>query len=913
MQQYLASNEISENNIKKIIMNNNDDLKLINGSATLPGVVWRYIQSCGFLQLRVRVVNGYNNYKNNRSFIPNSKRLIESNLIGGPTYLPILNDLAPPLIIHNIPYYYYVFGLRESEGHFLFENLQTWPGFLRLIQYLSLAQEKKERSINKNKGYLIEGHCSKIFIYITFIFNLLTSIVVIIALDFNLNNGGLSQWLLAGFISISIALMLSILVYRKIIGISNNIWKTLLNLLTLSKDNKYKLFRGFLVTIVTFFFIYLGYTYIILYIFQLEKVNYTLRLIIAFSLIVPIGCIFAIIKSRKVIISQGNKHTYYDLNTFSYHMLNSVSIFRIVSIITGIGISSYFDIPGKISGILERGEINIETKFIMNKNTIRPLQILSRILESILSIPRSIALNHTYVAKPNLIKATPWWLKDGAVGVKINWVEYNNSPLKGGLAKMNNLPELSDKKLAFVSWCLSNNIHPSNLRTTYKFWSLLHKYNINPQRYLRDWYGGYYPNNNPVFATNCNELSKSGGGWPNNLALTKLNSENINSPLASFEDTPKSGHNQDFNKWCKIYNISPTSKTGDNFLKWCFKYGINPSWILYPFHPEWKSPDYVILKFGTYYLGGTPILRGGSDNSISMGLDSGSSNQQGGSDNSVPSLNDLSNPEPLFIDILDREPLRAGGNNLSSNEELSKSGSDSISLLNNEINTLSDKLKKIDEGLLIFKLAKYNYNYYKNLLDGRDKLLADLHIQFQDYLNKGICTHNDINLALNSDTYKNIPKHNTFFTQGMDKVRKAIEESGSDGISLLVNEINTLCYNIDSIDKNLDISIITIDNYNSNLNLLKERGELVGDLYKQLQDYLNKGTYSAKEIDMALNSDTYKNIPKLNSNFTRRMDEGKKVLEQSGVHGVEPYIHKHIYDNIAKEKKRLKTALKNSL
>jgi len=30
MQQYLASNEISENNIKKIIMNNNDDLKLIN-------------------------------------------------------------------------------------------------------------------------------------------------------------------------------------------------------------------------------------------------------------------------------------------------------------------------------------------------------------------------------------------------------------------------------------------------------------------------------------------------------------------------------------------------------------------------------------------------------------------------------------------------------------------------------------------------------------------------------------------------------------------------------------------------------------------------------------------------------------------------------------------------------------------
>jgi len=73
-----------------------------------------------------------------------SKRLIESNLIGGPTSLPIPNDLAPPLKIHIIPYFYYGFGLRESEGQFLLENLLTLAGFLRLIQYLSLAQEKKK-------------------------------------------------------------------------------------------------------------------------------------------------------------------------------------------------------------------------------------------------------------------------------------------------------------------------------------------------------------------------------------------------------------------------------------------------------------------------------------------------------------------------------------------------------------------------------------------------------------------------------------------------------------------------------------------------------------------------------------------------------------------------------------------------
>jgi len=66
-----------------------------------------------------------------------SKRLIESNLIGGPTSLPILNDLAPPLKIQNVPCFYYGFGLRESEGDFLLDNILTWAGFLRLIQYVS--------------------------------------------------------------------------------------------------------------------------------------------------------------------------------------------------------------------------------------------------------------------------------------------------------------------------------------------------------------------------------------------------------------------------------------------------------------------------------------------------------------------------------------------------------------------------------------------------------------------------------------------------------------------------------------------------------------------------------------------------------------------------------------------------------
>jgi len=120
---------------------------------------WGIGKSCGFLQLRVRVVNGYNNYNNNnRSFIPNSpisrwhmfgpriypsvrvrhrtktgylgvyppifsclsyvilpcadyskQRLIESNLIGGPTSLPTLNRV----LIHFVPCFYYVFGLRE--------------------------------------------------------------------------------------------------------------------------------------------------------------------------------------------------------------------------------------------------------------------------------------------------------------------------------------------------------------------------------------------------------------------------------------------------------------------------------------------------------------------------------------------------------------------------------------------------------------------------------------------------------------------------------------------------------------------------------------------------------------------------------------------------------------------------------
>lgn len=449
----------------------------------------------------------------------------------------MLNDLAPPLKIHNIPYFYYGFDLRESEGHFLLANLLTWAGFLRLIQYLSLAQEKKV--INKNRLYLIKG--LYIFIYLTLIFIPFTSSVVILPLDFNLNNGGLWQWLFAGFISISIALMLSILVYKNLLGVSNNYWKTLYILL--QYQDKCKLFIGFLVTFVLILFLFLVYINIFIYIFHIEKVSYTHRLIIAFSLIVPLGCIFGILKSRKVIIIEGIKYTKYDFNSFRDYMLNSISMPKILLIFTGISFSSYFDIPAKLSGFLE-SEIYIETKFRFN-NTIRPIHILSSILESMLSRARSIPLYHIYIPKPSLIKATTGWVKDGpAGGVKLrsNWVEYNNSRLKGGLAK-----------------------------------------------------------------------------------------------VASFEDTSKSGHNQDFNRWCKTYNISITSETGDSFAKWCIKYGINPSWILYPFHPEWKSRDYLLSKLGAYYLGPTPRLRGGGDNNVG-------------------NFQNFSNPEPLFIDTPPRDP-----------------------------------------------------------------------------------------------------------------------------------------------------------------------------------------------------------------------------------------------------------------
>lgn len=171
--------------------------------------------------------------------------------------------------------------------------------------------------------------------------------MVVIVLDINSNNAGLLQWLSAGFISTSIGSITPFLAYKKVIGHTNNIWKTLSNLLLLYKYNKYKFFIGFLVIFITFFFIFWAYTNIILYIFEIE-VNYPVRLIIAFSLIVPIAFLFAIVDF--ILAWWKGKIFNYNLNVFFDRILSSISLFRILFIFTSLSFSSYLYLPGKIRG-----------------------------------------------------------------------------------------------------------------------------------------------------------------------------------------------------------------------------------------------------------------------------------------------------------------------------------------------------------------------------------------------------------------------------------------------------------------------------------------------------------------------------------------------------------------------------------
>ena len=62
----------------------------------------------------------------------------------------------------------------------------------------------------------------------------------------------------------------------------------------------YKLCLSYLVLLSIFFLVYLGYTETIMYVYDLEKNSYTLRLCIAFSLIMPIRAVMSLIKFSKV-------------------------------------------------------------------------------------------------------------------------------------------------------------------------------------------------------------------------------------------------------------------------------------------------------------------------------------------------------------------------------------------------------------------------------------------------------------------------------------------------------------------------------------------------------------------------------------------------------------------------------------
>ena len=138
--------------------------------------------------------------------------------------------------------------------------------------------------------------------------------------------------------------------------------------------------------------------------------------------------------------------------------------------------------------------INISFKCLLNKVPIGSLRRILKILEFNLSRDKSIGLK-TYcflnkLTKPMVTK-TIFEKRLGRASypvIKINWVEYSNYRLKNFGVVNSIKQELSDKALAFLIWCNKNHIYPIN-RTSYNFFLLLHKYDINVDTYLRSWYG----------------------------------------------------------------------------------------------------------------------------------------------------------------------------------------------------------------------------------------------------------------------------------------------------------------------------------------------------------------------------------------------------------------------------------------
>lgn len=82
-----------------------------------------------------------------------------------------------------------------------------------------------------------------------------------------------------------------ILLTKIILGNKNNKWNTIQNFIQLAEKNFWR-YLGFIVLgFILFFLVYQAYVFSFLYIFKLETISYPIRLMLAFSFIVPISAV----------------------------------------------------------------------------------------------------------------------------------------------------------------------------------------------------------------------------------------------------------------------------------------------------------------------------------------------------------------------------------------------------------------------------------------------------------------------------------------------------------------------------------------------------------------------------------------------------------------------------------------------